>query len=77
MHSGRPSSCAFGTDTIASHLGRLIALANAVGLIAALVGNGGYDLISRITLGLTLLVIVHTGLGWRERDVGLDRDGLM
>lgn len=38
--------------------------ANAVGLVAALVGDGWYDLVSWVTLGLTLVVI---GAAWRGR----------
>ncbi|GGN44359.1 hypothetical protein GCM10011349_09320 [Novosphingobium indicum] len=45
----------------------LMALANAVGLIAALVGNGWYDLLSWATLGLTLVVIVAAWRGWSAK----------
>ena len=45
----------------------LMALANAVGLVAALVGNGLYDLLSWMTLGLTLVVIVAAWRGWSAR----------
>jgi len=44
-----------------------MALANAVGLVAALVGDGWYDLISWATLGLTLVVIVAAWRGWFVR----------
>lgn len=43
----------------------VMALANAIGLIAALVGDGWYDLISWATLGLTLIVIIAAWRGWR------------
>lgn len=42
----------------------VMALANAVGLIAALVGDGWYDLVSWATLGLTLVVILLAWRGW-------------
>ncbi len=42
----------------------LMALANAIGLIAALVGDGWYDLVSWATLGVTLVVIVMAWRGW-------------
>lgn len=45
----------------------LIALANAVGLAAALIGDGWYDLISWVTLGLTLVLIAAK---WRGRSAG-------
>lgn len=45
----------------------LMALANAIGLVAALVGDGWYDLVSWATLGLTLVVIVAAWRGWSER----------
>lgn len=45
----------------------LMALANAIGLVAALVGDGWYDLISWATLGLTLIVIVAAWRGWSGR----------
>lgn len=43
----------------------LMALANAVGLVAALMGDGWYDFISWATLGLTLIVIAICWRGWR------------
>lgn len=43
----------------------VMALANAIGLVAALVGDGWYDLVSWLTLGLTLVVIVAAWRGWR------------
>ena len=43
----------------------LMALANAVGLVAALVGDGWYDLISWVTLGATLIVMLLAWRGWR------------
>lgn len=43
----------------------LMAFANAVGLVAALVGNGWYDWVSWLTLGATLAVIVVAWRGWR------------
>lgn len=45
----------------------LMALANAIGLVAALVGDGWYDLVSWATLGLTLVVIVAALRGWSAR----------
>ena len=39
-----------------------MALANAVGLVAALVGDGWWDLVSWITLGATVAVMVAA---WR------------
>lgn len=45
----------------------LMALANAIGLVAALVGDGWYDLISWATLGLTLVVIIAAWRGWSAR----------
>lgn len=43
----------------------LMALANAVGLVAALTGDGWWDLVSWATLGFTLVVIVLAWRGWR------------
>ncbi|KTE18753.1 MULTISPECIES: hypothetical protein [unclassified Sphingopyxis] len=43
----------------------LMALANAVGLVAALIGDGWYDIVSWATLGLTLVVIAACWRGWR------------
>lgn len=45
----------------------LMALANAIGLVAALVGDDGYDLLSWLILGLTLVVMVAAWFGWRGR----------
>lgn len=45
----------------------LMALANAIVLVAALVGDGWYDLVSWATLGLTLVVIVAAWRGWSAR----------
>ena len=45
----------------------VMALANAIGLVAALVGDGWYDLVSWATLGLTLIVIVAAWRGWSAR----------
>lgn len=45
----------------------LMALANAVGLVAALVGDGWYDIVSWVTLGLTLVVIGAAWRGWSAR----------
>ena len=42
----------------------VMALANAVGLVAALIGDGVYDLVSWATLGLTLIVMVAAWRGW-------------
>jgi hypothetical protein len=45
----------------------LMALANAVGLIAALMGDGWFDLISWTTLGLTLVIMITAWRGWSAR----------
>jgi len=45
----------------------VMALANAIGLVAALVGDGWYDLVSWATLGLTLIVIAAAWRGWSAR----------
>lgn len=45
----------------------LMALANAIGLVAALVGDGWYDLVSWTTLGLTLIVIAAAWRGWSAK----------
>lgn len=42
----------------------LIAAVSLVGLLSALVGDGGYDLLSWLTLGSTLVVIA---IAWRGR----------
>ncbi len=42
----------------------VMALANLIGLVAALFGDGWYDIISWVTLGLTLAVIVAAWRGW-------------
>lgn len=42
----------------------LMGLANAIGLVAALVGNGWYDLVSWATLGATLIVMALCWRGW-------------
>jgi len=42
----------------------LMAIANAVGLVAALVGDGWYDLLSWATLGVTLIVMLAAWRGW-------------
>lgn len=44
----------------------VMALANAVGLVAALVGDGWYDLVSWITLGVTLVVVAAAWHGWSK-----------
>lgn len=58
----------------------LMALANTIGLVAALVGDGWYDLLSWLTLGLTLVVMVAAWRGWNAGTVvsipGLVRKGL-
>lgn len=41
-----------------------IALATAVGLVAALIGDGAYDVVSWITLGLTIVVMIAAWRGW-------------
>lgn len=43
----------------------VMALANAVGLVAALVGDGWYDLVSWATLGMTLVMMAAAWHGWR------------
>lgn len=45
----------------------VMALANAVGLVAALIGDGWYDLVSWATLGITLVVIAVAWFGGRAR----------
>ncbi len=40
------------------------ALVTAIGLAAALVGDGIYDLVSWLALGLTLAVMVAAWRGW-------------
>lgn len=45
----------------------LMALANAVGLVAALIGDGWHDLVSWATLGLTLAVMIAAWRGWWVR----------
>lgn len=45
----------------------LMALANAIGLVAALVGDGWLDVMSWVTLGLTLVVIAAAWRGWSAR----------
>lgn len=45
----------------------LMALANAVGLVAALVGDGWWDVVSWMTLGATLAVVVAAWRGWSAR----------
>lgn len=42
----------------------LMALASAVGLVAALVGDGWYDLVSWATLGVTVVVMIAAWRGW-------------
>jgi hypothetical protein len=42
----------------------VMAAANTIGLIAALLGGGWYDYISWATLGLTLLVMGAAWRGW-------------
>ncbi len=42
----------------------LIALASAVGLVAALVGDGVYDVVSWIALGGTVVVMIAAWRGW-------------
>jgi len=45
----------------------LMGLANAIGLVAALVGDGWYDIVSWVTLGATLVIIVMAWRGWSAR----------
>lgn len=45
----------------------VMALANAIGLVAALVGDGWLDVVSWATLGLTLVVMIAAWRGWRAR----------
>lgn len=45
----------------------LMALANAIGLTSALVGNGWWDVISWMTLGGTIIVTVAAWRGWSAR----------
>ena len=41
-----------------------MALVNAVGLVAALIGHDGWDVLSWATLAFTLVVIVAAWRGW-------------
>ncbi|PZU11835.1 hypothetical protein [Sphingomonas sp.] len=41
-----------------------IGLASAVGLVAALIGDGPYDIVSWIALGLTIVVMIAAWRGW-------------
>jgi hypothetical protein len=43
----------------------LMACMNALGLVAALLGDGWLDVISPVTLGLTLAVMIAAWCGWR------------
>lgn len=45
----------------------VMALANIVGLVAALIGDGTCDLVSWATLGMTLVVMTAAWLGWSAR----------
>lgn len=45
----------------------VMAVASTIGLVAALVGNGGWDIVSCVTLGGTLMVIVPAWRGWSAR----------
>ena len=51
----------------------LMAVANAVGLVAALVGDGWLDLVSWLTLGLTVVVMIAAWRGWRAGTIRADR----
>ncbi|WP_303543536.1 hypothetical protein [Sphingomonas natans] len=42
----------------------VMGLANAVGLVAALIGDGAYDLVSWVTLGATLAIMIAAWRGW-------------
>jgi hypothetical protein len=42
----------------------VMAVANAVGLVAALVGDGWYDIVSWATLGATVVVMLGAWFGW-------------
>jgi hypothetical protein len=43
----------------------LMAFANAIGLVTALIGDGWYDVISWVTLGSTLIIMMIAWRGWR------------
>ncbi len=45
----------------------LMALANAIGLVAALVGDDWFDRVSWATLGFTLVVMIMAWRGWSAR----------
>jgi hypothetical protein len=41
-----------------------IGCASAIGLVSALIGDGLFDLVSWITLGLTIIVMIAAWRGW-------------
>lgn len=43
-----------------------VAVASAVGLVAALVGDGLWDVLSWLTLGLAVALAAGYGLPWRR-----------
>lgn len=45
----------------------VMAFANAIGLVAALIGDGWYDFLSWVTLGATLVVTVVAWFDGRSR----------
>ena len=45
----------------------IMAFVNAVGLVAALIGNDLYDIISWATLGGTVLFMIAAWRGWSAR----------
>lgn len=45
----------------------LVALASVVGLVSALVGDGSWDALSWLALGLPVALAAWHGLPWRRR----------
>lgn len=46
---------------------------SAVGLVAALLGDGVWDAVSWLTLGAAVAACAHHGLPWRRRPAGARR----
>ena len=62
-----PSSTARQTNWRIFRWPLVMALANAVGLVAALIGDGWYDFVSWATLSATLVVMAIAWFGARVR----------
>lgn len=45
----------------------LVGLASLIGLLAALVGDGAWDVVSWVTLGWVLVLAIGHGSGWLGR----------